>query len=90
MRNYIIILIIVILIIFTSIVKTSTRDLEAKISISKEQIKVLSDKKELILLENNFLSSPERLFEFKKLLFKNNLTSLNLDKFVIMKNDELQ
>ena len=62
MRNYIIISIIIILIIFTSIVKTSTRDLEAKIFISKEQIKVLSDKKELILLENNFLSSPERLF----------------------------
>ena len=90
MRNYIIISIIVILIIFTSIVKTSTRDLEAKIFISNEQIKVLSDKKELILLENNFLSSPERLFKFKKLLFKNNLTSLNLDKFIIMKNDELQ
>ena len=39
----------------------------------KEQIKLLSDKKELILLENNFLSSPERLFEFKKLLFNENL-----------------
>lgn len=90
MRNYIIISIIVILIIFTSIVKTSTRDLEAKIFESKEQIKVLSDKKELILLEYNFLSSPERLFEFKKLLFENNLISLNLDKFIIMKNDELQ
>ena len=90
MRNYIIILIIVILIIFTSLIKTSTRDLEAKIFKSKEQIKVLNDKKELILLEYNFLSSPERLFEFKKLLFENNLISLNLDKFIIMKNDELQ
>ena len=90
MKNYIIILSIVILIIFTSLVKTSTRELEAKIFTSKEQIKVLTDKKELILLENNFLSSPERLFEFKKLLFENNLISLNLDKFIIMKNDELQ
>ena len=90
MRNFIIIFIILILIIFTSLIKTSTRDLEAKIFKSEEQIKVLSDKKELILLENNFLSSPERLFEFKKLLFKNNLISLNLNKFIIMKNDELQ
>ena len=90
MKNYIIILSIVILIIFTSLVKTSTRELEAKIFTSKEQIKVLTDKKELILLENNFLSSPERLFKFKKLLFKNNLTSLNRDKFIIMKNDGLQ
>ena len=90
MRNFIIILIVVILTIFTSLIKISTRDLEAKIFSSKEQIKLLSDKKELLLLENNFLSSPERLFEFKKLLFKNNLTSLNLDKFIIMKNDDLQ
>ena len=90
MRNYIIILIIVILIIFTSLIKTSTRDLEAKIFTSKEQIKVLSYKKELILLENNFLSSPERLFEFKKLLLKKNLTTLNQDKFIILKKDELQ
>ena len=90
MRNFIIILIVIILTIFTSLIKTSTRDLEAKIFSSKEQIKLLSDKKKLFLLENNFLSSPERLFEFKKLLFKNNLTSLNLDKFIIMKNDDLQ
>ena len=90
MKNYLVISIIVILIILTSLVKTSTRDLEAKIFTNKEEIKLLSDKKDLILLENNFLSSPERLFEFKKFLFKNNLTSLNLDKFIIMKNDELQ
>ena len=90
MRNYIISLIIIVLIIFTSLVKTSTRDLEAKIFTSKEQIKVLSYKKELILLENNFLSSPERLFEFKKLLLKKNLTTLNQDKFIILKKDELQ
>ena len=90
MKIYIIVIFIVILIIFTSLVKNSTRELEAKIFNSEEKIKILIDKKELILLENNFLSSPERLFEFKKLLFKNNLTSLNLDKFIIMKNDELQ
>ena len=90
MKIYIIVIFIVILIIFTSLVKNSTRELEAKIFNKEEKIKILIDKKELILLENNFLSSPERLFEFKKLLFKNNLTSLNLDKFIIMKNDELQ
>ena len=88
MRNYIIILIIVILIIFTSLIKTSTRDLEAKIFTSEEQIKVLSDKKELILLENNYLSSPERLFELKNTLFKNNLDSINLKKIIFLKNNE--
>ena len=88
MKNYLIISFILILIILTSLVKTSTRDLEAKIFTSKEELKLLSDKKDLILLENNFLSSPERLFELKKLLLDQNLISLNLKKFIILETHE--
>ena len=65
MKNYIIITFLLILIIFTSLVKTSTRDLEAKIFTNEEEIKLLSDKKDLMLLEHNYLSSPERLYELK-------------------------
>ena len=90
MKNYLLISIIVILIILTSLVKTSTRDLEAKIFANKEEIKLLSDKKDLILLENNFLSSPERLFELKRLLLDQNLISLNLKKFIILESHEQQ
>ena len=90
MKNYLIISFILILIILTSLVKTSTRDLEAKIFISKEELKLLSDKKDLIFLENNFLSSPERLFELKKLLLDQNLISLNLKKFIILESHEQQ
>ena len=90
MKNYLIISFILILIILTSLVKTSTRDFEAKIFTSKEELKLLSDKKDLILLENNFLSSPERLFELKKLLLDQNLISLNLKKFVILESHEKQ
>ena len=90
MKNYLIISFILILIILTSLVKTSTRDLEAKIFISKEELKLLSDKKDLIFLENNFLSSPERLFELKKLLLDQNLISLNLKKFIILETHEQQ
>ena len=90
MKNYLVISIIIILIILTSLVKTSTRDLEAKIFTNKEEIKLLSDKKDLILLENNFLSSPERLFELKRLLLDQNLISLNLKKFIILESHEQQ
>ena len=45
MKNYLIILFLIILIILTSLVKTSTRDLEAKIFTNQEEIKLLSDKK---------------------------------------------
>ena len=89
MKNYLVISIIMILIILTSLVKTSTRDLEAKIFTNKEEIKLLSDKKDLILLENNFLSSPERLFELR-LLLDQNLISLNLKKFIILESHEQQ
>ena len=78
------------MVILTSLVKTSTRDLEAKIFTNKEEIKLLSDKKDLILLENNFLSSPERLFELKRLLLDQNLISLNLKKFIILESHEQQ
>ena len=90
MKNYLLISFIVTLIILTSLVKTSTRDLEAKIFANKEEIKFLSDKKDLILLENNFLSTPERLFKLKKSLLNENLISLNLKKFIILENHEQQ
>ena len=88
MKNYLIILFLIILIILTSLVKTSTRDLETKIFTNQEEIKLLSDEKDLILLEYNFLSSPERLFEFKKTLFEENLMSINLNKLIFLKNYE--
>ena len=88
MKNFIIITFILILIIFTSLVKTSTRDLEAKIFTNEEEIKLLSDKKELILLEHNYLSSPERLYELKNSLFNENLIPLDLKKFIFLKNHE--
>ena len=88
MKNYFFILIIIILINLTSFIKTTTREIEAKIFNSEEQIKILIEKKELILLENNFLSSPERLFEFKKKLFDKKLIPLKLEKFVFVEKNE--
>ena len=86
MKNCFIILFILILIIFTSFIKSSTRELESQIYILEEDIKILSDTKDLILLENNYLSSPERLFEFKKILFEENLVPLKYEKFIILQN----
>ena len=87
MKNYYIVFFILILIVFTSLIKSSTRELESKIYILEEDVKTLSDKKDLILLENNFLSSPERLFYLKKILFEENLITLKFKKFIILKND---
>ena len=88
MKNFLIISFVLILVILTSVVKTSTRNLEGKIFAIEEEVKLLSNKKELVLLENNYLSSPERLFELKNALFKNNLDSINLKKIIFLKNNE--
>ena len=88
MKNFFVILLVIFLIISTSLVKSSTRKLEAKIFNTEEQIKILNDKKELILLENNFLSSPERLFELKKLFLEEKLIPLKIKNFVNMNNYE--
>ena len=88
MKNFFLILLVIFLIVSTSLVKSSTRELEAKIFNIEEQIKLLNDKKELILLENNFLSSPERLFDLKELFFEKELISLKLNKFINIYNHE--
>ena len=88
MKNFFIIIFILTLIVLTSLVKTSTRNLEAKIFIYEEKVKILSYKKDLILLENNYLSSPERLIELNKLFFKKKLSPLSLKKFILLKNNE--
>tara|TARA_A100001388_G_C28650708_1_gene441803 strand:+ start:250 stop:519 length:270 start_codon:yes stop_codon:yes gene_type:complete len=88
MKNFFVILLVISLIVLTSLVKSSTRKLEAKIFNNEEQIKILNDKKELILLENNFLSSPERLFGLKKLFLEEELIPLELKNFVNINNYE--
>lgn len=54
-----------VLIIFTSLTKNSTRNLESKIFFLKEEIASLKDERDLLLLENNYLSTPDRIFSLK-------------------------
>ena len=81
MKRYSIFFLITFLIITTSVVKNSTRELETKIFNSKERIKILTNKRDMVLLQNNYLSSPQRLFELKKKFFGKNLEVLELQQF---------
>ena len=83
-----IVFLITILIITTSIIKNSTRQLETKIFNSKEKIKTLVDKKEMIMLQNSYLSSPQRLFELKKEYFDEELKVLKLNNFKYLNYNE--
>ena len=81
MKKYSIFFLITFLIITTSIIKNSTRELETKIFNSKEKIKILTNKRDMVLLQNNYLSSPQRLFELKKEFFGEKLEVLEHKQF---------
>ena len=74
MKKYIIFFSIVSLIVTTSIVKSSTRQLEKNIFILEEEVKILEEKFNFLLLENDYLTTPERLIGLKEKIFK--------DKFI--------
>ena len=70
MKKYIIFFSIVSLIVTTSIVKSSTRQLEKNIFILEEEVEILENKFNFLLLENDYLTTPERLIGLKEKIFK--------------------
>ena len=64
MKKFIILLSILFLLIFTTLIKNSTKKIEKKIYDTKENIRVLNNKHEMVLLEFSYLSSPERLMKY--------------------------
>ena len=70
MKKYVIFFCVVCLIITTSIVKSSTRQLEKNIFILEDEVKILEEKFDFLLLENNYLTTPERLIGLKEKIFK--------------------
>ena len=77
MKKYIIFFCIVCLIITTSIVKSSTRQLEKNIFILEEEVKILDEKFNFLLLESDYLTTPERLIGLKEKIFKDNFFPLD-------------
>jgi|TARA_B100001079_G_scaffold271202_1_gene287836 hypothetical protein len=78
MKKIIFSILIIVLIFFTSIIKNSTKDIDAKIFNIKEDIRLLNEKYELVLLDYNYLSSPKKLNEYQKKYFENELVSIDI------------
>ena len=72
-------ILIIILIFFTSIIKNSTKNIDAQIFNLKEDIRLLKEKYELVLLDHNFLSSPKKLNEYQKKYFENDLIPTDIN-----------
>ena len=63
MRKAILLISILFLLIFTTITKNSTKKIEKEIYNSRENLRVLKKKYEMVLLEFDYLSSPRKLLE---------------------------
>ena len=81
MKKFILILSIFFLLIFTTITKNSTKSIEKQIYNTKENLIILKQKHELILLEFNYLSSPEKLMEYQSKYFENELIEADIENF---------
>ena len=91
MKNFWLLFIIFSLIISTTLIKNSTKNIEDEIFSTEENLRVLNLNYNDVLLEHNYLSSSERLLEFQFLYFDNELSQKNIKeiKVLIKKDNEI-
>ena len=85
MTKLIVFILILFLIVSTSLVKNSTKDLDDQIYNTKENILFLENRHKDSKLEFDYLSSSERLFEYQKLYFENLLIKKTLKELKTLK-----
>ena len=78
MKKFIFLIPVIFLILATTLTKNATKQLDKKIFETKENIRVLENRLELVLLDYNFLTSPKKLMEYQTKFFENNLIQLNI------------
>ena len=80
---------ILILIISTTFTKNSTKQLDKKIFETLENIRALENIYELVLLDYNYLTSPNKLMEYSQFYFEEELKKKEISdlKTIIVKNE---
>mgnify|MGYP006119569709 CR=1 FL=1 len=81
-----------ILILTTSLVKNSTKEIEDKIFIVNENLRPLKLELGDVLLEYNYLSSPDKLAQYQTQYFEKDLIKIDITKIkkLIKKNDQIK
>ena len=69
---------ILILILATSLVKNSTKEIEDKIFMVNENIRPLKSELGDVLLEYNYLSSPDKLTQYQNQYFEKDLIKIDI------------
>ena len=91
MKKFSVILIIFSLVLFTAIIKNSTKKIDDEIFITKENLRVLNKEFEKMKLEFDYLSSAEKLLEYQSLYFEKELNKKDISDIKNIKdrfNDE--
>ena len=92
MRKLILLLSIFFLLIFTTIIKNSTKEIEKKIYNTKENLRVLKNNYEMVLMDFNYLTTPEKLMEYQSKYFENALEQVDVKKLkkITLKKNQLE
>ena len=91
MKKFSVIFIIFSLILFTAIVKNSTKNIDDEIFITKENLRILNKEFEKMKLEFDYLSSAEKILEYQSLYFEKELNKKDISEIKNIKdrfNDE--
>ena len=86
MKKFSVIFLIFSLILFTAIIKNSTKRINDIIFISEENIRSLKNDFENIKLEYDYLSSTENLLKFQSLYFDDELKKKDIQEIKIIIN----
>ena len=88
MKRTIIFLSILFLILFTSIIKNSTKKIDDEIYIVEENLRFLDNRLKESKLEFNYLSSSEKLLVYQKLFFENELKKKSIEEMMLLDNSK--
>ena len=80
--------IIISLILFTALIKNSTKRMDDEIFIVKENIRFLKKEIDDLKLEYTFLSSGKNLMNFKARFFEDDLSAKRKDQIKIIEKDD--
>ena len=91
MKKIIVATVIFLLIISTALIKNSAKKNEDKIFTLKENLRVLKYELDNIQLENDYLSSPDKLLEYQVLYFDDELIKKDIQtlKKIEINNDKI-
>ena len=81
-----------VLILATSLIKNSTKEIEDKIFVLNESIRSLKVEFGDVMLEYNFLSSPDKLIQYQSQYFEKDLIKIDITKIkkLTQKNNHIK